>query len=90
MTDLLRQEIVSSTRTVVVKIGTRVLTRADGTLDEERITHLASQINEMLDMGRRVILVSSGAVGAGRARRSILPLAVSGNRSSVVKVSGTM
>lgn len=66
--DLLRQEIVSHARTVVVKVGTRVLTRPDGTLDGDRISHLASQINEMLDLNRRVILVSSGAVGAGMSR----------------------
>ena len=65
MTDLLRQEIATSARTVVIKVGTRVLTRADGVLDQERIASLAGQLHLLLDQGRKVALVSSGAVGAG-------------------------
>ena len=65
MTDLLRQEIATSSRTVVIKVGTRVLTRADGVLDQERIASLAGQLHLLLDQGRKVALVSSGAVGAG-------------------------
>ena len=37
MTDLLRQEIAALATTIVVKVGTRVLTREDGQLDEQRI-----------------------------------------------------
>ena len=65
MTDLLRQDVATSARTVVIKVGTRVLTRADGVLDQERIASLASQLHLLLDQGRKVALVSSGAVGAG-------------------------
>ncbi|MCA9101978.1 MAG: glutamate 5-kinase [Pirellulales bacterium] len=65
MTDLVRQEIAATADTIVVKIGTRPLTGDDGLLDEARIALLASEINALLDAGRRVVLVSSGAVGAG-------------------------
>ena len=41
MTDLLRQEIAASATSIVVKVGTRVLTREDGRLNEERIAQLA-------------------------------------------------
>ena len=34
MPDLLRQEVVAAATIVVVKVGTRVLTHDDGTLDE--------------------------------------------------------
>ncbi len=68
MTDLLRQEIATAARRVVVKVGTRVLTCDDGTLDRERIENLAEQINALLDGGRQVVLVSSGAVGAGMSQ----------------------
>jgi glutamate 5-kinase len=68
MTDLLRQEIATAASTMVVKVGTRVLTYADGRLDEERITQLADQIHRVLATGRKVVLVSSGAVGAGMGR----------------------
>ncbi len=65
MTDLVRQEIVSGVSPIVVKVGTRVLTRPDGRLNDQRIGHLAEQINSLVERNHRVILVSSGAVGAG-------------------------
>lgn len=56
---------------VVVKVGTNVLTRADGLLDMTSISGLVDQIAALKQSGVSVILVSSGAVGAGR---SLLPL----------------
>jgi glutamate 5-kinase len=64
MIDPLRQEIALSAHTVVVKVGSRVLTGADGSLDRERI----GELNEILDGGRQVVLVSSGAVASGMGR----------------------
>lgn len=71
MPDLLRQEIASAARTVVVKVGTRVLTHDDGTLDQMRIALLAEELNQLIESGRRVVLVSSGAVGAGMSQLGI-------------------
>ena len=68
MPDLIRQEIAATSTTIVVKVGTRVLTRADGQLDQQRIDNLAEQIHQVMDTGRKVVLVSSGAVGAGMGR----------------------
>ncbi len=65
MTDLVRQEIVTETDTLVVKVGTRVLTGDDGRLDERQVENLAEQLHVVAQGGRRVALVSSGAVGAG-------------------------
>ena len=42
--DLVRDEVVLSADTWVVKVGTSVLTSPDGTLDPARINHLAEQI----------------------------------------------
>jgi len=61
----LRQEIAALATTIVVKVGTRVLTGADGRLNEARIVALAEELHDVLSSGRRVVLVSSGAVGAG-------------------------
>jgi glutamate 5-kinase len=63
--DLVRDEVVLSAATWVVKVGTSVLTGPDGTLDPVRIHHLAEQICAVMDAGHKVALVSSGAVGAG-------------------------
>jgi glutamate 5-kinase len=61
----LRQQVTSAAHTVVVKVGTRVLTQSDGTLNHQRIEQLAEEIHTMHAGGRRTVLVSSGAVGAG-------------------------
>ncbi len=55
---------------IAVKVGTNVLTLTNGTLDTERIKHLVEQISMLHNSGVEVILISSGAVAAGRA---ILP-----------------
>lgn len=60
-----RRAIVAAARRVVVKIGTRPLTTADGTLDEERLFRLAEEMHHIRAAGRQIVLVSSGAVGAG-------------------------
>lgn len=68
MTDPVRQEIITLARTIVVKVGTNVLTDARGILDRERVQSLTDQLIRIRQNGRRVVLVSSGAVGAGIGR----------------------
>ena len=65
VSDLLRQEIATGTRTVVIKIGTRVLTNQQGTLDMGQIDWLSEEVHHLMENDRQVVLVSSGAVGAG-------------------------
>ncbi|MGQ9543232.1 MAG: glutamate 5-kinase [Candidatus Bathyarchaeia archaeon] len=50
---------------IVVKIGTSVLTKPDGSLDEKYMQEIARQIYELTRQGREVIIVSSGAIGSG-------------------------
>jgi glutamate 5-kinase len=64
-TDLLRQEVAATAHTIVVKVGTRVLTSPHGALDEARVAALAEELHLVVESGRKVALVSSGAVGAG-------------------------
>ncbi|MCE9545867.1 MAG: glutamate 5-kinase [Planctomycetia bacterium] len=65
MHDLLRQEVAATADLVVVKVGTRVLTGDDGLLNRARVTSLAEELHQVMAGGRRVALVSSGAVGSG-------------------------
>ena len=53
-------------QSVVIKVGTNVLTRPDGRLDVTNISHLVDQIAGLKAAGVSLVLVSSGAVGAGR------------------------
>jgi glutamate 5-kinase len=68
MNNLLRQEVATAAHTLVIKVGTRVLTHECGTLDLDRIARLAEEICEITATGRHVVLVSSGAVGAGMSQ----------------------
>lgn len=53
-------------RRIVVKIGSNVLTRSDGTLDVTRISSLTDQIAALRREGVQIVVVSSGAVASGR------------------------
>jgi glutamate 5-kinase len=68
MLDPVRQEVIALAHTVVVKVGTNVLTGEDGTLAPERLHALADQIQRIRARDKRVALVSSGAIGAGIGR----------------------
>jgi glutamate 5-kinase len=65
MTDPVRQEIVAGATTVVIKVGTNVLADSSGRLDRHRIQSLAEQLYRIRTSGRKVVLVTSGAIGAG-------------------------
>jgi len=62
-----RSQIVGATKRLVVKIGTGVLSDAQGQLDTGRIEHLAEQICQLRSSGYAIAVVSSGAIGAGMA-----------------------
>lgn len=51
---------------ITVKVGSNVLTKSDGTLNDANISHLVDQIAKLRQEGVEVVLVSSGAVAAGR------------------------
>ncbi|WP_439628149.1 glutamate 5-kinase [Gemmata sp.] len=63
--DPLRLETVARAHTVVIKVGTNVLADATGQLDRYRIQSLADQLSRVRAGGRKVVLVTSGAIGAG-------------------------
>jgi glutamate 5-kinase len=58
-------------QTIVIKIGSAVINNEDKTLNSKVVTHLAEQIAELYEEGHQVILVSSGAVAAGRGIRDV-------------------
>ncbi|MGE5394841.1 MAG: glutamate 5-kinase [Candidatus Saccharibacteria bacterium] len=51
---------------ITVKVGSNVLTKPDGTLNDQTIAHLVDQIAFLHQKGVEIVLVSSGAVAAGR------------------------
>ncbi|MGR0482253.1 MAG: glutamate 5-kinase [Candidatus Electronema sp. V4] len=65
-----RQTLFDQAKTVVLKVGSAVLTTADG-LNFDTIDSLCRQISFLRSTGRQVILVTSGAVAAGRRRLGV-------------------
>jgi len=64
----LRQRLIRSARSLVVKVGTAVLAKEDGSPSAARIGALADQVAQLTARGLRVTIVTSGAIGAGVAR----------------------
>jgi len=67
-----RKAIADAADTVVVKVGTRVLTGPTGAIDLDRVDAVAGQLALAAKSGRKVVLVSSGAVGAGIGRLGLV------------------
>jgi len=57
---------MTARRRYIVKIGSQALCSADGALDNPVLTHLAAQVGRLREQAVDVLLVSSGAVAAGR------------------------
>ncbi len=66
----LRQTLFDKSKRVVVKVGSAVLTGDKG-MNLEVINNLAREISFLHTTGREVILVTSGAVAAGRIRLAV-------------------
>ncbi|HIQ56461.1 TPA: glutamate 5-kinase [Candidatus Gracilibacteria bacterium] len=50
---------------IVIKIGSALLVNEDGALKKEMLEHIISGVKYLQDMGKKIIIVSSGAVAAG-------------------------
>jgi len=61
-------KICTTAKRIVVKVGTSTLTHANGRLHLQRMESLARPLTDLRNGGREVVLVSSGAVGAGLGR----------------------
>ena len=50
---------------IVLKIGSHVIMNRDGMLDEERLQSVVNAVVEARECGKKVVLISSGAVSSG-------------------------
>ncbi|NIP37972.1 MAG: glutamate 5-kinase [Candidatus Dadabacteria bacterium] len=71
MSDKERKEYLDKVSRVVIKIGSSVLTRENGELNEEIFDLLAAQVSPIKSSGLEVIIVSSGAIASGMKKLSI-------------------
>ena len=66
----LSQKILSESRRIVIKIGSRILVdSARGGVRAPYIQKLAASVSKLMDAGKEVVIVSSGAVGTAGLRR---------------------
>ena len=65
-----RAELKKAKR-IVVKVGTSTLTYATGKLNFSRIEKLIRELSDLSNQGKEIILVTSGAVGAGMDRMGL-------------------
>lgn len=63
--------IIRNCKRIVIKIGTSTLTYPSGALNLRRIELLVRAISDFKNAGHEVVVVSSGAVGAGFARLAL-------------------
>ncbi len=76
----LRTDILKNAKRIVVKVGTSILTGANGRLCKDAVGRIAADIADLRSRGLEIVLVSSGAIGAG--------LGELGMRQRPVKMAG--
>jgi glutamate 5-kinase len=63
--DDIRSQHLTAVRSIVVKLGTQLLTDKTGRLDSAFLATIATQVATLRAAGKAVTIVSSGAIGAG-------------------------
>lgn len=65
------REQIKDAKRIVVKVGTSTLLYPNGKINLYRIEHLVRELSDLASQGREVILVTSGAIGAGMVRMGL-------------------
>lgn len=60
--------MLKDAKRIVIKVGTSTITHPTGKLNIRRIEQLVRVLSDLKNEGREIILVTSGAIGAGSAR----------------------
>jgi len=58
---------------IVIKVGTGVLTKENGSIAEDRVQEFFSVMSEMRHLGYELVFITSGAVGLGRQSLNLKP-----------------
>ena len=67
----LRKDSLGKANRIVIKLGTGLLTDAENRISVVRIEQLVSQLAALHEVKKQIIVVSSGAIGAGMAELGI-------------------
>lgn len=66
--DIDRKHMIKDIKRVVIKVGTSTLTHSTGLLNLKSLENIVKQITDIHNRGLEVVLVTSGAIGAGMGR----------------------
>lgn len=67
----MRNAYLKRVKRIVIKVGTSSITHPTGLIDLSRLDRLVRQISNLQNAGYEVILVSSGAIGAGMGKLNL-------------------
>ncbi len=67
----MRKKTISYAERVVVKIGTSLLVDTAGRIKGRSLAGFAAQIHDLMDRGKEIVVVTSGAIGIGLRRMGI-------------------
>ncbi|NLT11772.1 MAG: glutamate 5-kinase [Clostridiaceae bacterium] len=59
------RNLIRDARRIVIKVGTSTITYENGRMNLRNIDRLARAISDLMNQGREVVLVTSGAIGVG-------------------------
>lgn len=62
---IMKNKIIEQAKKIVIKIGSSTVTKADGSVNIDFLDSLSKQVKSLIDEGRQVAIVSSGARMAG-------------------------
>ncbi len=65
------RENIKDSKRVVIKIGTSTLTYGNGNINLNRIEKIARSISDLVNSGKEVVLVTSGAIGVGVSKMNL-------------------
>jgi glutamate 5-kinase len=65
------RDLLKNKKRIVIKIGSSMLTDAEGHLDPKVFASLAEEVAKLSQSGKKIILVSSGAIAAGMKRMGL-------------------
>jgi glutamate 5-kinase len=65
---MVARSALADAKRIVVKVGTSTITHSTGKLNLLRLERLVREISDLSNQGKEIILVTSGAVGAGMDR----------------------
>ncbi len=62
------REAIKNSKRIIIKIGTSSLTHENGEVNLRKLEHIAKVLTNLCHQDKEIILVSSGAIGAGSKR----------------------